>query len=89
MKWTEARRCWQSFWMYTKGGGKDLIPGWKLKDQAESALAAGGVEGLRRFYEACLIGSDHRVKATLEGDRRKTLESERQRFMAMYVGPAR
>ncbi len=18
MKWTEARRCWQSFWMYTK-----------------------------------------------------------------------
>jgi hypothetical protein len=31
MKWTEARRCWQSFWMYTKGG-KDLIPGWKLKE---------------------------------------------------------
>jgi len=70
-------------------GGKDLIPGWKLKDQAESALAAGGVEGLRRFYEACLIGSDHRVKAILEADRRKTLESERQRFMAMYLGPAR
>jgi len=69
-------------------GGKDLIPGWKLKEHAESALAAGGVEGLRRYYEACLSGSDHRVKTTLEGDRRKTLESERARFMAMYLGPA-
>ena len=28
-------------------GGKDLIPGWKLKEHAERALAAGGVEGLR------------------------------------------
>ena len=70
-------------------GGKDLIPGWKLKEDAESALAAGGVEGLRRYYEACLSGSDHRLKTTLEGDRRKTLESERARFMAMYLGPAR
>jgi len=70
-------------------GGKDLIPDWKLKEHAESALATGGVEGLRRFYEACLTSSDHRVKTTLEGDRRKTLESERQRFMAMYLGPAR
>jgi len=67
-------------------GGKDLIPGWKLKEHAESA---GGVEGLRRYYEACLSGSDHRLKTTLEGDRRKTLESERARFMAMYLGPAR
>jgi len=33
-------------------GGKDLIPGWKLKEHAESALATGGVEGLRRYYEA-------------------------------------
>lgn len=70
-------------------GGKDLIPDWKLKEQAETALATGGVEGLRRFYEACLASSDYRVKTTLEGDRRKTLESERQRFMAMYLGPAR
>jgi hypothetical protein len=70
-------------------GGKDLIPGWKLKEHAERALAAGGVEGLRRYYEACLSGSDHRVKTTLEGDRRKTLELERERFMAMYLGPAR
>ena len=71
-------------------GGKDLIPGWKLKEYAESALATGGVEGLRRFYEACLTSSDHhQVKTTLEGDRRKTLESERPRFMAMYLGPAR
>jgi hypothetical protein len=44
MKWTEARRCWQSFWMYTQGGN-DLIPGWKLKELAESALATGGSKG--------------------------------------------
>jgi hypothetical protein len=88
MKWTEARRCWQSFWMYTKGG-KDLIPGWKLKELAESALATGGIEGLRRYYEACLTGSCHGVKTTLERDRRKTLESERERFIAIYLGAAR
>ena len=70
-------------------GGKDLIPGWKLKEHAESALATGGVEGLRRYYEACLAGSDHLLKTTLEGARRKTLESERARFMAMYLGSAR
>ena len=33
-------------------GGKDLIPGWKLKEHAENAFATGGVEGLRRYYEA-------------------------------------
>ena len=33
-------------------GDKDLIPDWKLKEHAESALATGGVEGLRRYYEA-------------------------------------
>jgi hypothetical protein len=70
-------------------GGKDLIPGWKLKEDAENALATGGVEALRRYYEACLAGSSHRVKIILERDRRKTLESERERFMAMYLGSAR
>src|SRR5262245_35025442 len=70
-------------------GGKDLIPGWKLKEHAESALATGGIEGLRRYYEACLTGSGHRVKTTLERDRRKTLESERDRFMAIYLGAPR
>jgi hypothetical protein len=39
-------------------GGEDSIPGWKLKEHAENALATGGVEGLRRYYEACLTGSD-------------------------------
>jgi len=48
-------------------GGKDLIPGWTLKEHAEHALATGGIEGLRRYYEACLTGSGHRVKTTLEG----------------------
>ena len=70
-------------------GGKDLVPGWTLKEQAESALATGGVEGLRRFYDAALAGSDARVKTTLERDRRKTLESERDRFMSLYLGAPR
>jgi hypothetical protein len=70
-------------------GGKDLIPGWTLKEHAERALATGGAEGLRRFYEASLAGSDERVKTTLERDRRKTLESERGRFMSLYLGAAR
>jgi hypothetical protein len=69
-------------------GGKDLIPGWDLKEHAEKALAKDGVEGLRRYYEACLTASGHRVKATLERDRRKTLESVREHFMSMYLGPA-
>jgi hypothetical protein len=70
-------------------GGKDLIPGWTLKEHAESALATGGVEGLRRFYEASLAGTGQQVKTTLERDRRKTLESERERFMSLYLGAAR
>ena len=70
-------------------GGKDLIPGWTLKEHAESALATGGVEGLRRFYEASLAKLDKRVKTTLESDRRRTLESERERFMSLYLGAAR
>ena len=70
-------------------GGKDLIPGWKLKVHAESVLAAGGAEGLRRYYEACLSSSDRRVKTTLERDGRRTLESEREHFMAVYLGAAR
>jgi hypothetical protein len=70
-------------------GGKDLIPGWNLKEHAENAFATDGVEGLRRYYEACLTGSGHRVKTTLERGRRKTLESEREHFMSMYLGAAR
>jgi hypothetical protein len=45
-------------------GGKDLIPGWKLKEHAESARAAGGIEGLRRAYEACLTCSGHTSEDT-------------------------
>lgn len=67
------------------GGGKDLIPGWKLKIHAESALTTGGIEGLRRYYEACLAGpGGARVKRTLERHGRKTLESEYERFMSIY-----
>ena len=70
-------------------GGKDLIPGWELKDQAESALAAGGTEGLRRYYDACLARWSQQIKTTLERDRRKTIQSERDRFMSIYLGAAR
>jgi hypothetical protein len=69
-------------------GGKDLVPGWELKEQAESALATGGTEGLRRYYEACLARSSD-LKTTLERDRRRTLESERDRFMSIYLGALR
>ena len=70
-------------------GGKDLIPGWELKDQAESALATGGTEGLRRYYDACLARSSPQIKTTLDRERRKTFESERDRFMSIYLGAAR
>jgi len=70
-------------------GGKDLVPGWDLKEQAESALATGGIEGLRRYYDASLARSSHQIKTTLEHDRRKTLESERDHFMSIYLGAAR
>ena len=70
-------------------GGKDLIPGWDLKEQAEGALATGGIESLRRYYEACLARSSPQIKTTLERERRKTLESERDRFMSLYLGAAR
>ena len=36
-------------------GGKDLIPGWKLKEHAESALATGGVEGLRGIGRGAVL----------------------------------
>ena len=70
-------------------GGKDLIPGWDLKEHAESALAAGGIEGLRRYYDTCLARWNPQIRRTLERERRKTLESERNRFLSIYLGAAR
>ena len=70
-------------------GGKDLIPGWELKERAEKALMTGGTEGLRRYYDACLARSSPQIKMTLERERRKTLESERDRFMSIYLGAVR
>jgi hypothetical protein len=70
-------------------GGKDSIPGWKLKEQAEHALATGGIEGLRRCYETFLTGPGHGVSAALRRDRPRTLESERAHFMSIYLGAAR
>jgi hypothetical protein len=70
-------------------GGKDLIAGWDLKEQAQTALATGGTEGLRRYYDPCLARSNPQIRTTLERERRKTLESERDRFMSIYLGAAR
>ena len=70
-------------------GGKDLIPGWELKEQAESALATGGPEGLRRYYDTCLARWSPEIRMTLGRERRKTLESERDRFVSIYLGAAR
>jgi hypothetical protein len=67
-------------------GGNDLITGWKLKQNAEDALARGGAEGLRRYYEACLRGGETRVRLTLGRNGRKTLESEYARFISIYRG---
>jgi len=69
-------------------GGKDVIPGWKLKVNAEKA-AEKGVEGVRRYYDNCLAGAGTRVKDTLERHGRKTLESEHGRFMAIYKATTR
>jgi hypothetical protein len=68
-------------------GGKDKIPGWRLMAHAKNALAKGGPDGLKEYYERCLDMTNpkgRRVKDTLEKHGRKTLESEHQRFMAAY-----
>jgi len=54
-----------------------------------NSARAGSIEGLRRYYEACLTGTGHHVTTTLERDRRKTLQSEREHFMSIYLGAAR
>jgi hypothetical protein len=67
--------------------GKDVIPSWKLLAHATDALKRGGPEGLKRYYDRCLDLNDprgQRVKATLELNSRKTLESEHARFLAAY-----
>src|SRR2546425_1155289 len=81
-------------WSPSSSTASSTLPGLALfavlvvlvNEHAESALATGGIEGLRQYYEACQPGSGHRVKTTLERDRRKTLESERERFISIYLG---
>jgi len=68
-------------------GGRDVIPGWKLLAHAKDALKSGGPDGLKKYYDRCLDLNDprgRRVKATLERNGRKTLESEHPRFLAAY-----
>src|SRR6266581_8771446 len=72
-----ARRTAQVGWGEVRSGLVRSRPG---------EPGTGSVEGRRRHYEACLTGSGHRVKTTFEHDRRKTLESERERLMSMYLG---
>jgi hypothetical protein len=74
----------------------DVYEGWQRLDPGLEAEGARGerarnrwIEGLRRYFEARLTGSCPRVKTTLERDRRKILESERERFIAIYLGAAR
>ena len=71
-------------------GGKDLIPNWLLLEHAKDSLKSGGPDGLKLYYERCLNSPKGKgVKARLERHGRKTLESERPRFMAVYNSGSR
>jgi hypothetical protein len=75
-----------------KEGGKDFDPRLDAKGargNVGTRLQPSDVDVLRRYDEACVTNSDHRVKTTLERDRRRTLKSEREHFMSMYLGAAR
>ena len=65
--------------------GKDLIRNWQLMNQATERLQKDGVVGLKRYYEEYLsLPKGRMIKDTLERNRRKTLESQRRRFMVIY-----
>jgi hypothetical protein len=73
-------------------GSQGLIRDWALLTHAEAALERGGLEGLVRFYRACVEQPGSRgmwIKATLEAHGRKTLASEYDRFMALYANTTR
>jgi hypothetical protein len=66
-------------------GSRGLIRDWPLLGNAEQALRNGGPDGLARYY--CIDRPGSRatwIKATLQAHGKKTLESEYQRFMAIY-----
>jgi hypothetical protein len=68
-------------------GGLGLIRDWSLLANAERALREGGPDGLARYYQDCIDRPGSRaawIKATLQAHGKKTLESECQRFMAIY-----
>jgi hypothetical protein len=72
-------------------GGRGLIRDWTLLEDAETARRNGGPDGLMRFYRACLEQPGSRatwIKATLQAHGKNTLESEYERFMAIYSGNA-
>jgi hypothetical protein len=67
--------------------GRALIRDWPLLATAEQALREGGPDGLARYYQDCIDRPGSRaawIKATLQAHGKKTLESEYQRFMAIY-----
>ena len=73
-------------------GSQGLIRDWALLTQTAAALERGGLEGLVRFYRACVEQPGSRgmwIKATLEAHGRKTLASEYDRFMALYANTTR
>jgi hypothetical protein len=68
-------------------GDRALIRDWPLLANAEQALWNGGPDGLARYYQDCIDRPGSRaawIKATLQTHAKKTLESEYQRFMAIY-----
>jgi hypothetical protein len=68
-------------------GARDLIRDWPLLASAEQALREDGPDGLARYYHDCIDRPGSRaawIKATLQAHGKKTLESEYQRFMAIY-----
>ena len=65
--------------------GKDLIRNWQLLNHATERLRTDGVVGLKHYYEEYLsLPKGRLIKDTLERNRRKTLESQRRRFMVIY-----
>ena len=67
--------------------GKDVIPGWRLLENAQKALLQGGPQALKKYYERCLHSKNPKsqyVAATVKKHGTKTLESEYPRFLAAY-----
>ena len=73
----------------TADGARDLIRDWPLIANTEHALGRTGPARLVRYYQACLDRPGSRdtwINAMLQVHRKRTLESEHRRFMAIHQG---